>query len=175
MLPDADSYAALASDFRWQVPERYNIGVDVCDRWAAREPERIALTFVGADNQARDYRYGELRDWSNRLANLLRDLGIARGDRIAVLLPQAPETAVAHIAAYKLGAIAVPLFALFGPEALQYRLGNSGAKAAITNRDGAAKLAEIRGQLPDLKHVLCIDGDAPGCGNRSWLISTPGR
>jgi acetyl-CoA synthetase len=163
MLPKADSYSALAGEFRWQVPDRYNIGVDACDRWAAREPNRIALTFVGPDNQPRDYSYGELRDCSNRLANLFQELGVARGDRVAVLLPQAPETAIAHIAAYKLGAIAVPLFALFGPEALQYRLANSGAKAAITNKDGAAKLAEIRGQLPDLKHVLCIDGDAPGC------------
>jgi acetyl-CoA synthetase len=163
MLPAAHSYAALASEFRWQVPDRYNIGVDVCDRWAAREPERVALTFVGPDKQARHYSYRELRDWSNRLANLLRALGVARGDRVAVLLPQAPETAVSHIAAYKLGAIAVPLFALFGPEALQYRLANSGAKAAITNRDGAAKLTEIRGALPDLKHVLCIDGDGPDC------------
>ncbi|NJM92685.1 MAG: hypothetical protein HC861_08735, partial [Rhodospirillaceae bacterium] len=61
MLSAADTYAALASDFRWQVPQRYNIGVDVCDRWAAREPERVALTFVGADNQARDYSYRVLR------------------------------------------------------------------------------------------------------------------
>jgi acetyl-CoA synthetase len=163
MLPSADSYAALAGEFRWRVPERYNIGVDVCDRWAAREPDRIALTFVGPDNRPCDYSYGALREWSNRLANLYRELGVAHGDRVAVLLPQAPETAVAHIAAYKMGAIAVPLFALFGPEALQYRLGNSAAKIAITNRDGAAKLAEIRGHLPDLKHVLCIDGLAPDC------------
>ncbi|HKP25425.1 MAG TPA: acyl-CoA synthetase, partial [Dongiaceae bacterium] len=131
--------------------------------WAACEPDRIALTFVGPDNRPCDYSYGALREWSNRLANLYRALGIARGHRVAVLLPQAPETAVAHIAAYKLGAIAVPLFALFGPEALRYRLGNAGAKIAITNRDGAAKLAQIRGHLPDLKHVLCIDGVAPGC------------
>jgi acetyl-CoA synthetase len=163
MLPAADTYAALASEFRWQVPERYNIGVDVCDRWAAQEPERVALTFVSMDNQARDYSYRDLCDWSNRMANLLRALGIARGDRVAVLVPQAPDTAAAHIATYKLGAVAVPLFALFGPEALQYRLANSGAKAAITNLDGAAKLAEIRGALPELKHVLCIDGEAPGC------------
>jgi acetyl-CoA synthetase len=163
MLSNADSYEGLSHAFRWQVPDRYNIGVDVCDRWAAQEPERIALTFVGADNRARDHSYGELRDWSNRLANLYRELGVARGDRVAVLLPQAPETAVAHIAAYKLGAIAVPLFALFGPEALQYRLANAGAKMVVTNRDGAAKLPEIRGALPDLRHVLCIDGEAPGC------------
>jgi acetyl-CoA synthetase len=163
MLTKANSYAALVDDFRWQVPERYNIGVDVCDRWAARAPERAALTFVGPDNKARDYSYGDLRAWSTRIANLLRGLGIARGERVAVLLPQTPQTAVGHIAIYKLGAIAVPLFALFGPEALQYRLGNSGAKAVITNADGAAKLAEIRGSLPDLHHVLCIDGAPAGC------------
>jgi acetyl-CoA synthetase len=171
MLPAADTYAALAGDFRWQVPQRFNIGVDVCDRWAAREPERVALTFVGANNQARDYSYGELRDWSNRLANLLRALGATRGDRVAVLLPQAPETAVAHIAAYKLGAIAVPLFTLFGPEALQYRLGNSGAKVVITNREGAIKLAEIRGALPDLEQLLCIDGEAPGCHDLATVLA----
>src|SRR5262245_59820910 len=113
MLPKADSPSTLISDFRWRVPERYNIGVDVCDRWAAQEPDRIALTFVGPDNRPCDYSYGALRDWSNRLANLFQELGVVRGDRVAVLMPQAPETAVAHIAAYKLGAIAVPLFALF--------------------------------------------------------------
>ncbi len=163
MLTRADTYAALYADFRWRVPGRYNIGVDVCDRWAEREPERLALTFVGPDNVARDYSYGALRDWSNRLANLLRASGVGRGERVAVLLPQAPETAVSHIAIYKLGAIAVPLFALFGPEALQYRLGNSGAKAVVTNRDGATKLADIRATLPELRHVLCIDGAVAGC------------
>ena len=163
MLSDADSYAALVRKFSWRVPARYNIGFDVCDRWAAREPDRIALTFVGADNQVRDYSYGDVRAWSNRVANLLGDLGIERGDRVAVLLPQAPETAVGHIAIYKLGAIAVPLFALFGPEALQYRLANSGAKAVITNREGAGKISGIRDGLPELMHVLCIDGGGPGC------------
>jgi acetyl-CoA synthetase len=163
MLSNAESYAALVSKFSWQVPARYNIGFDVCDRWAAREPDRVALTFVGADNRARDYSYGDLRAWSNRLANLLGDLGVRQGDRVAVLLPQAPETAIGHIGIYKLGAIAVPLFALFGPEALQYRLANSGAKAVITNRDGAGKLSGIRDGLPALTHVLCVDDAAPGC------------
>jgi acetyl-CoA synthetase len=172
MLPDAQSYAALSGDFRWWVPERYNIGVDVCDRWAAREPDRIALTFVGPAGRARDHTYGELRAWSNRLANLLRALEVERGDRVAVLLPQAPETAVGHIAIYKLGAIAVPLFALFGPEALQFRLSNSGAGVVITNREGAAKLSAIRADLPDLKHVLCIDGAVPGCRDMAAALET---
>src|SRR4030095_2368691 len=118
---------------------------------------------AGPDNAAREYSYGDLRGRSNRLANLLRDLGVGRGDRVAVLLAQAPETAFGHIAIYKLGAIAVPLFALFGPEALQYRLANSGAKAILANREGAAKIAEIRSSLPELQHILCIDGAMHGC------------
>lgn len=163
MLTAADSYEGLRDAFRWQVPEHYNIGVDVCDRWAAIEPDRVALTFVTEAGEARHYTYGVLREGSNLLANLLRDLGVARGDRVAVLLPQAPDTAIGHIAIYKLGAIAVPLFGLFGPEALQYRLKDSGAKLVLTNREGAAKLAEIRSSLPDLRHVISCDGDADGC------------
>ena len=163
MLTGADSYESLCGAFRWDVPDFYNIGVDVCDRWAAREPDRVALTFVTEAGAARDYTYGALRNGSNLLANLLRALGVQRGDRVAVLLPQAPETAIGHIAIYKMGAIAVPLFGLFGPEALQYRLKDSGAKAVLTNREGAAKLAELRPMLPELRHVICCDGAAPGC------------
>jgi acetyl-CoA synthetase len=158
---DAQSYQALAAGFRWQVPPLFNIGVDVCDRWAAREPGRLALTFVEEGGAVRDYGYDELRDLSNRLANLLAARGIGRGDRVGVLLPQAPETAFGHIAIYKLGAVAVPLFALFGPDALAYRLGNAGVRAVITNREGAAKLAAIRAGLPALALVLVADGPAP--------------
>jgi acetyl-CoA synthetase len=159
---DAAGYEALRAGFRWRVPERFNIGVDVCDRWAEREPGRLALTFVEQGGAVRDYGFDELRSLSNRLANLLAARGIARGDRVGVLLPQVPETAFGHIAIYKLGAVAVPLFALFGPDALEYRLGNAGARAVITNREGVAKLAPIRDRLPELALVLVTDGAAPG-------------
>jgi acetyl-CoA synthetase len=171
MLSAATSYDELCAAFRWDVPARYNIGVDVCDRWAARQPERTALIQVAEDGPAREVSYGDLRAWSNRLAGLLRALGVARGDRVAVLLPQAPETAVGHIAIYKLGAIAVPLFGLFGPEALEYRLRDSGAKVAITNRDGAAKLAGIRQALPALTHVLSVDGGAAGASDLAGSLA----
>jgi acetyl-CoA synthetase len=159
MLKRAESYDALYREFRWQIPARYNIGVDVCDKWAAG-PERLALFHLRADGQVESFSFQALRRQSNRLANLLAAKEIARGDRVGILLPQAPETAIAHIAAYKLGAIAVPLFTLFGPEALEYRLADSGAKALITNAGGLAKLSEIREHLPDLKLVLSIDGVA---------------
>lgn len=158
MLPRQATYEALRREFRWDIPAFYNIGVDVCDRWAALEPDRIAIIEARDEGADRILTFADLRDLSNRTANLLAQNGVGPGDRVGILLPQAAETAYSHIAAYKLGAIAIPLFTLFGEEALAYRLGNAGAKAVITNREGAAKLAAIRGDLPALEAVFSIDG-----------------
>ncbi|MEO9529512.1 acyl-CoA synthetase [Roseibium sp.] len=157
--PDATSYGTLAGTFAWDIPDRFNIGVAVCDAWADREPEREALVFVDEDGDIARYSYADLRRLSNQLANLLRSRGVQPGDRIGVLLPQRPETAYAHIAALKLGAITIPLFTLFGEEALEYRLRDSGAKVVVTDLGGAARLAPLRDQLPDLTTVFCVDGE----------------
>ncbi|HEX5507548.1 MAG TPA: acyl-CoA synthetase [Pseudolabrys sp.] len=158
VLPSANDYDTVYSQFRWQVPARYNIGVDVCDRWAAQEPDRLAILHVRHDGSEEAVTYSRLREISNRLANVLRAHGVKRGDRVALMLPQAPEVAAAHIGIYKLGAIALPIAILFGPDALAYRLENSGAAALITNAQGLAKLVEIRGDLPNLRIVLSTDG-----------------
>ncbi len=159
MLPNGKTYEELIERFRWDIPEFYNIGTDVCDRWADADPDRLALTFVAQDGGSTDISFGQLKAGSNRLANLLSQSGVGQGDRVGILLPQSPETAFAHIALYKMGAIAVPLFTLFGPEALEYRLGNSSSCMVITNADGARKLAEIRPRLPALDEVFTIDGE----------------
>jgi acetyl-CoA synthetase len=155
-------YDALYRQFRWNIPERYNIGVDVCDRWAAAEPDRLAILQVHADGRAERITYGWLRETSNRLANLLRAQGVRRGDRVAIFLPQSPEVAAIHVAIYKLAAVALPVAMLFGPDALLYRLQNSGARALITNAQGLAKLSEIRAQITDLACVVNIDGAGDG-------------
>jgi acetyl-CoA synthetase len=160
MLPQIHDYEKLYREFRWAIPERYNIGVDVCDRWAMREPGRTAIVHVHADGRVDNIGYGGLMSQSNRLANALRAHGIGRGDRVAILLPQTPEAVVAHIAIYKLAAIALPLALLFGPEALAYRLQNSGARALITNAQGLAKLAGIGDGASELSLVVSIDGAA---------------
>jgi acetyl-CoA synthetase len=160
MLPQIHDYEKLYREFRWEIPERYNIGVDVCDRWALREPGRTALIHVRADGRAEPVSYGTLQAQSNRLANALRAHGIGRGDRVAILLPQTPEAVIAHIAIYKLAAIALPLALLFGPDALAYRLQNSGARALITNAQGLGKLAGLDEAASDLSLVLSIDGEA---------------
>lgn len=163
MLPKADSYEALIQQFRWEIPKQYNVGVDVCDKWADREPDRHALIHIGSNGDVQEFSFSEIKRLSNQTANMLTKHGIARGDRVAVLLPQAPETAYSHVAIYKMGAIAIPLFTLFGVDALEYRLKNSGTKAVITNSDGAGKIVEIWDSLPTLQLVFTIDGAYEGC------------
>src|SRR5829696_9112304 len=128
MLAPASDYDSLVAAFRWRIPERYNSGVDVCDRWAAAEPERPAVLDVGADGRVATLTYGALRDGSNRLANAIAERGVGRGDRVAIMLPQGAAVPIAHGAVYKLGAVALPLAALFGIDALAYRLADAGAK-----------------------------------------------
>jgi acetyl-CoA synthetase len=158
MLPEIRDYDELRRQFRWQIPTRYNIGVDVCDRWAHLDPGRLAILEVGVDGRGRPISFGWLQQTSNRLANVLAAHGIRRGDRVAILLPQMPEVAAIHGAVYKLGAVALPLATLFGPDALSYRLQDSGAKAVITNAAGVAKLNAIRDETPGLALVLSTDG-----------------
>lgn len=158
MLPNIRDYDRLYAEFRWRLPERYNIGVDVCDRWAAAEPDRPAILDVGPDGRVVATSYGALRRDSNRLANALVARGVGLGDRVAILLPQGRNVPVSHIAIYKLGGIAVPLAALFGVDALGYRLADSGAKALITDAAGLAKLRQVDVPLPELALVLSTDG-----------------
>ena len=162
VLPQLRDYDAIYRQFRWNVPARYNIGVDVCDRWAALEPGRLAILHARPDGRDDAITYGALRETSNRLANVLQAHGIARGDRVAILLPQAPEVAASHIAIYKMGGVALPLAVLFGVDALSFRLQNSGATALITNAQGAGRISEIRKDLPELKLVLSLDGAGDG-------------
>ncbi len=123
----------MCAAFKWKVPARYNIGVDACDRHAEATPSAVALIFEREDGSVQRYSFADIKRLSNRLANALAAHGLARGDRVGILLQQSPETAIAHIAAYKSALIAIPLFVLFGEEALEYRLGNSGAKALVTD------------------------------------------
>lgn len=158
MLSVEENYENLRRRFRWSIPEYFNIGVDVCDKWADDEPKRIALIHVEGDGEVSQLSFGELQALSNQVCNLFRALPVSLQDRVGILLPQSLETAYSHIAVYKTGAIAVPLSKLFGTEALEYRLSNCAAKAVITDRNGAEKLSSIRDNLPHLKHILVTDG-----------------
>ena len=155
------SYEAVRDAFRWNIPARFNMGMACCDRWADGSG-RLALLHLREDGGTERISYDALKAATNRLANTLRAHGVRAGDRVGVLLPQVPEAAYAHLACYKLGAIAVPLFQLFGDQALEFRLRDCGAAALVTDATGMAKLHGIRTQLPALRLVMTLDGTGDG-------------
>jgi acetyl-CoA synthetase len=161
VLQRFESYDAVRSRFNWTIPEFFNIGVDICDKWAA-DATRLALIHEQRDGSATRYTFADIRRLSNQAANLFASRGLCAGDRVGILLPQEPETAIAHVAAYKAGAIVVPLFTLFGLDALRYRLKDAGVRVLITDTRSIGKIEQIRADIPDLETVFCIDGSMHG-------------
>lgn len=166
LLNEAENYADVRDAFSWQVPERVNMAEQVCDRHAARHPDRPGLIVAGLDGSCRDYSWRELCGLSNKMANFLIAKGLKRGDRMGILLSQSVEAAISHVAAWKLGAISIPLFSLFGEEALAFRLKDSGTRIVVTEDIHLAKIEAIRDQLPELELIVLIDGkDGTGCAD----------
>lgn len=166
MLTKTDSYDQLIRDFRWKIPAHFNLAVACCDRHADGSG-RLALIYVDQDGGTRRSSFDEMRASSSRFANVLEAAGLSRGDRVAVFLSQSLELPIAHLAAWHAGFISLPLFTLFGEDALQFRLQNSGAKAVVTDESGWEKLSKIRDRLPELKHVY-IAGRASAGTTSFW-------
>lgn len=160
LLPAGQSLDDIASRFEWDVPEFFNIGSAVSDAWAERDPGRICLEHFNPDGAPDRLSYEELARRSNAFARGLRSLGVQTGDRVALMLPQGFETAIAHVAIYKLGAIAVPLALLFGVEAVEHRLAASGAKVLVTTAGGRDKVIAIRQRLSGLEAIIVAGDDA---------------
>jgi acetyl-CoA synthetase len=148
------TYDSLREAFAWEIPPSRNIGVACAD---AQPSDALALIEHAADGTTRDYTFGDLTVLSNRLANGLAGIGVGAGDRVGVVLPQRLETGLAHLAIYKLGAIAVPLSGLFGPEALAMRLGDSGARAVITDHRALETVSAVAADLRDCEVVVAED------------------
>jgi acetyl-CoA synthetase len=161
MLKMGGTYRDVYQSFEWKIPEYYNIGVDICDKHAQHK-DRLALIYVHQDDREDRYTFGELKRLSNQFANTLKAFGMTTGDRLGIYLSQSVEAAIAHIATYKAGGIAIPLFTLFGTEALAYRLTNSEARFVITDEANLHKVLEIRAELPHLDVVFSIGGKGEG-------------
>ena len=159
-------HAQAVRDFRWQVPARFNIAQSACRRWAA-DRARFALYWEDESGATAAFTYWDLEQAANRLSNALSALGVLRGERVAILLPQRMETVVAYLACFQMGAIAVPLSHLFGPDALEHRLADSGAKVAIADPDTLPNLWPLRERLPALAHVIGVAG-AREAGVHAW-------
>jgi acetyl-CoA synthetase len=164
-----DAYRGLHAQFHWHVPQVFNIAEVCCARWArdAASASRTAIAYEHENGTRAVLSYGELDRAASRLANALARLGVGEGDRVAIVMPQRFETAMAHMAAYRLGAVAMPLSMLFGPDALAFRLQDSEAVVAIADETSIANLNAVRAQCPALRTVIAA-GAAQGQGDLAW-------
>src|ERR1700750_2488093 len=167
MLTETDSYDHLYRDFRWDIPARFNMATACCDRHADGN-NRVALIYVDEDGGTKRTSFDEWRAMSCRFANVLTADGLARGDRVAVFLSQSLELPIAHLAAFRAGLVSVPLVPLFGEDALEFRLANSGAKAVVTDETGWQKLAKIRDRLPYLQDIYVTSGAIHAGAKSFW-------
>ncbi|MES2192249.1 MAG: AMP-binding protein [Pseudomonadota bacterium] len=162
-----DPYTTVHSGFRWQVDDDFNIAEVCCSRWAlagdAAKRQAIRIHQPGAGPAS--YSYLALKHAADALSHTLQGLGVQRGDRVAIVMPQRFETAAAYMAVLQMGAVAMPLSMLFGPEALQFRLHDSGAVVAICDESSIASIKSVRGDCPMLRRVLATGG-ARGQGDQ---------
>jgi acetyl-CoA synthetase len=157
----ASSMADAHARHRWQIPSGYNVAIDCLDRHVELR-DRVALYYEDDEGHCEQYTFGQMIEASNRFGNALKAIGVKRGDVVAIHLPQRPETAIAHMACYRIGAIALPISRLFGPEALDYRLRHSAAHAILIEAEHASKLDGLRKEIPTLKHVIIVGGRGDG-------------
>jgi acetyl-CoA synthetase len=145
------SYDQACADHRWEVPERYNIAADVCDR---HPRDKLAMIHEDFRGNVREVYWGELQDTAGRIANVLAKHGVARGERVAMLLPPTPETAAAFFATWKLGAILLSMSVLYGDEGIRHRVVDSQTKVLVTNAENADRI-----ERDLVEHVLILDDD----------------
>ena len=153
-----DDYAALHQSFTWQIPEHFNIAEVCCSRWekSPNAIKRVAICAHKKGAAANIYTYSELKKAADALSHVLTGLGVQRGDRVAIVMPQRFETAVAYMAVFQMGAVAMPLSMLFGPDALEYRLQDSEAVVAIADESSMASMQLVRSSCTALRTVVAV-------------------
>lgn len=169
-----DSYDDLRAAFEWEVPEQFNMADYVCERWAEETPDAVALYAEAAGGPDRTLTYGDLGEYTDRLANYLATQGVSRGDRVGVNVGQKPETVLAHVACWKLGAVSIPLSTLFGVDGLSYRLDDAEAVVCVVDAASVDTLREVRGDLAALETVLTVDVADPKEGETDLWAAIEG-
>ena len=140
MLQKLNNFDELCSTFKWNIPEFYNIAFDTVDQDIYQN--RIALINFLQDSKIEKWSFFDIKKSSNKLANVFDHFNLEANARVGIILGQCPETAIAHMACFKSGKISIPLFNLFGMDALHYRLFNSKASLVICDNIGLNKIAD---------------------------------
>jgi len=188
VMPNLVSYELACADFLWKTAEQelsglcgrrgLNIAHEAIDRHANGPlRDHLALRWLGKQGEARDFSYGDLYRLTNQFANVLRTLGVGKGDRVFALAGRIPELYIAALGTLKNGSVFCPLFSAFGPEPIQQRLAIAEGKVLVTTDllYGRRKISELRSALPHLEHVLVIgdpdDPSSPGTHNFRKLMA----
>lgn len=146
-------YRELADGFAWDVPERMNMAAGIFDRWGG-DRRRVALYVEKADGGREVWSYWALTRLAKRYAAFLASLGAGRGDRVSLVMPQGAELAALHLAVYSLGAVALPMSSLYGPDTYRHILSDSGAGLLAVDERFAGPIRAVRDALPDLGTVI---------------------
>lgn len=168
LLERGSNYDEICENFSWNIPAKYNIATDVCDRWADDE-SRVALVYEDSEKVQHTYTYKNIQRYANQLANTFKAIGLKEKDVVTLLLAQDPECAIGHVACWKAGMISGPCSVLFAGEAIKYRVNDCLSKIVITDLANYEKVKEIRSECPSLLEVLVIDGEPEGASN-FWSI-----
>ena len=165
------TYHHIYNNFKWNIPDNYNIGYDICEKWANKTPNRPAIIDLLSSGKTNSTSFRTLNQKANKVSNYLKCFGIKKGDRVGILLPQSLECIVSHIAVFKLGGISVPLFLLFGPDALEYRISDANIKVLITDYSGAKKIREINRDVQNGLTIFTIEGSNQKLDSLSMNLS----
>lgn len=157
-LKACNDFDRIYRSFSWRIPHSYNVAYDICDKHSYNT-NKIALYYESEDGKEANYTFSSLKQLSNRLANALIGLGVRRGDRVGVFLPQRPEAALVHLAALKMGGISVPMTPMFGPEAISHRMNDCQAKALFFSIEDSEKILDMKNQLGTVEHLVVVGGD----------------
>ena len=156
---DDETHEGAHENFAWEFPDGYNVAWDLLQKHD--NPDALALRQAYPDGRRESYTFRELDELSNQVANALSERGIERGDRVAIVVPQKPANPLTHLACWKLGAISLPLSVLFGPDALRYRLRDSGASVVVADESMLDTVRDVQADCPELEHIVAVDADSP--------------
>jgi len=151
-------YKKEASSWKWDIPEKYNIGYDCVDKHAdGKNKDKVALLWENEKGDTEKYTFGDLKKLSNKFGNILRDLGFKKGDRFLIRLPNIPAFQISFIGGVKVGAVPIPSSVMFRSHEVEYRINDSGSKAVITTSKYVKAVQEIKNKCPTLEHIIVVD------------------
>jgi acyl-coenzyme A synthetase/AMP-(fatty) acid ligase len=168
--PTMSSYQQARRDFTWEAAPDYNFALDTIGRWA-EDPAKLAMLWVGPDGREERYTFANVDEGSSRAAHAFAKLGIAKGDRVLVMLPRIPEWWESVLGLMKIGAIPIPCTTLLTPKDIQFRAGVAEVAALITDAEGSHKFDQVRSECPSIRFAVLVDGHNADLSGREWWTS----